>query len=76
MTAHFIKNFLVALLRLSSFCRVAAAEGCGKELFEDILEVQITAPAELEGKRNGYGVAVIDLREGVGIERIFNMTAT
>ena len=46
-----------------------------KQLFKNILQLQLTAPAKIqrEGKRNG--IAVVDMRKGVCIQGISHMAA-
>ena len=73
--AHRIEDLLVALLGLDALCRIAIAGAEAEELLERVLEVELLAPAVLEGEGHGDSVAVIDLGKGVGIERVLDMSA-
>ena len=46
-----------------------------EQLLEDVLEVQLAAPAEALGKRQRHSIAVVDMGKGVGIHRVLNMAA-
>ena len=46
-----------------------------EQLLEDVLEVQLAAPAKALGEGQGHRVAVVDVGEGVGIDRILDMAA-
>ena len=73
MTSYLIENLLITLLRLSSLWWVSATEWSGKELFKDVDEIEVTTPAELQCKRKGNRITIVDLCEGKCIDRILNM---
>ena len=47
-----VEDLLVALLGNDTLFWIAAAEGFAEQFFENVFEVQISAPAETEGERN------------------------
>lgn len=71
----FFQNFAVFPLRFCPFARIALAGRFFKELFKNVLEVQIAAPAKAFGKRDGNRISIIDLGKCVGVQRIFNVSA-
>ena len=74
-SADAVEDLLVALLGLDALGRIAVARTKAKELLKGVLEVELLAPAVLEGEGHGDGVTVVDLGEGVGIQRVGNMAA-
>ena len=72
-SADAVEDLLVALLGLDALGRIAVARAKAKEFLEGVLQVELLAPAVLEGEGHGDGVTVVDLGEGVGIQRVGNM---
>ena len=73
--AHGVEDLLVALFGDDALLGVAAAGLLEPHLLEDVFEVAFLAPAVLESEGDGHGVAVVDLREGIGVERVLNVSA-
>ena len=74
-SADAVENLLVALLGFNALGGIAVAGTKAKELLKGVLEVELLAPAVLEGEGHGDGVTVVDLGEGVGIQRVGDMAA-
>ena len=73
--AHAVQDFLVALLGLNALFGIALAVAEAEQLFKGVLQVQLAAPAKALGKRQGHGVAVVDMGKGVGVDGILDMAA-
>ena len=65
--AHAVQDLLVALLGDNALLGVALAVAEAEQLLEDVLEVQLAAPAEALGKGQGHRVAVVDMGKGVSV---------
>ena len=74
-SADAVEDLLVALLGLNALGRIAVARAEAEELLEGVLEVELLAPAVLEGEGHGDGVTIVDLGKGVGIQRVGDMAA-
>ena len=70
-----VEDLLVALLRNCSLLGVAAAGRLAEKLLEDVLKVQVAAPAKAERERKGNGVSVVDLGKRVSVKRGLDVSA-
>ena len=73
--AHAVQDLLVALLGDNALLGVALAMAEAEQLLEDVLEVQLTAPAEALGKGQGHRVAVVDVGKGVSVNGVLDVAA-
>ena len=72
---HAVQNLLVALLRHHPLLGIAPAALAAEKLLKNVLKPQLRAPAEALGKGQGDGVAVVDLREHVGVLAVHDVSA-
>ena len=73
--AHTVQNLLVALFGHGALTGIALSGRLAEQLFKNVLQIQIAAPAKAFGEGQGDGVAIVDLGEGVGVQRVGHMTA-
>ena len=65
----------VSLFRGRPGFGIAAAHGGAQQLFKDIFQIQLRAPAEVHRKGDGEGVAGVDLREQIALQRFMGPAA-
>ena len=73
--AHAVQDLLVALLGDNALLGVALTVAEAEQLLEDVLEVQLAAPAEALGKGQSHSVAVVDVGKGVSVNGVLDVAA-
>ena len=73
--AHTVQNLLVALFGHGALTGIALSGRLAEQLFKNVLQIQIAAPAKAFGEGQGDGVAIVDLGEGVSVQRVGHVTA-
>src|SRR5690606_25496574 len=72
---HLIQDPRITYLRLFALWRITFSLAAGERFFEDKANVQLCAPAEAFGKRQGKRVTVVNLGEEKRICRVDTVTA-